>query len=78
MEEYDYASVNDGPSRTNKQPATETPSPAVQQEQVEGERSQLATVFSVDAFIWSVCQLPDTTFCSLFEPPGLFEDGEVE
>ena len=68
MEEYDDASVNDEPSRTNNQPATETPSPAGKQKQVEGERSQLATVFSVDAYmihIWSVCQLPDHVLLAL-------------
>ena len=38
----DYASVKDDPSKTDNPPATWTPSPAGEQAQGEGERSQLA------------------------------------
>ena len=38
----DDASVKDDPSKTDKPPATWTPSPTGEQAQDEGERSQLA------------------------------------
>ena len=49
--DVDYASGKDDPSKSDSPPASGTPSTAGELTQAEGERSQLATVFSVDAWL---------------------------
>ena len=80
----DYASIKGDPSMTHNLPATSTPSPAVEQTQAEGERSQLlCSQWTHDSHLVS-CSLqasPDTTLLSsLPRPtvcPELSRAGEV-
>ena len=51
--DLDYASCKDDPSKSDSPPASGTSSTAGEQTQAEGERSQLTTVFSVDAWFTS-------------------------
>ena len=80
----DYASIKADPSMTHNLPATSTPSPAVEQTQAEGERSQLLCSQWTHGSHLVSCSLqasPDTTLLSsLPRPtvcPELSRAGEV-
>ena len=79
----DYVSFKDNPSKTANPPATWTPSPAGEQAQGEGKRSQLAGCCDLSGcvtHVWSgvVCKLLLTLHCCLaLLTPGLFRGDEV-
>ena len=80
--EVDYASCKDDPSKSDSPPTSGTPSTAGEQRQADGERSQLTTVFSVDAgshlVSYSLQVSPDTTLLSSHpQSQGLSRAGEV-
>ena len=77
----DYASVEDDPSKTDNPPAPCTSSPAGEQTQVEGERSQLLrSQCTQDSHLVSQrlhASSGTTLLSSLPQPPGLSRAGEV-
>ena len=77
----DYASVEDDQSKTDKPPAPCAPSPAGEQTQVEGERSQLLrSQCTQDSHVVShrLQASSGTTLLSSYpQPPGLSRAGEV-
>ena len=62
----DYATTKDDPSKTDYPHATETASPAGEQAQGEGERSQLVgccILSGCATHTWSACKFPVTRYC---------------
>ena len=77
----DYASVEDDQSKTDNRPAPCAPSPAGEQTQVEGERSQLLhSQCTQDSHLVShslQASSVTTLLSSCPQPPGLSRAGEV-